>query len=182
MTIVAIVLAVVAAALALAVWRLWRQVRVLRVLFGLAAPSALHAGLPISQVAPGLKQPRWKVVKIGPGPHEGKMGGLGNCPCQSDYTVATIQTPFAAMPNAAQIAAATANPPPVDVKAFPCPDGCVNVLTHVWHTWLVVQNLNNNTFVVNSSTFGQFHCKKPTDPDAGKAPKQGPPDPEPVQP
>jgi len=115
----------------------------------------------------------WVLVDKGGNNNDGDMNGLGECPCQHDYTIAYIQVRFPARPNAAQIAAITFNPPAPDTtNVEECVAGCVNVMTHIWHGWHLFKNNATGNFLLNSKTYAQFHCKKPNDPDVGKPPKK----------
>lgn len=126
---------------------------------------------------------RWKVIAQGGDNRSGKFRNLGFCPCESGYTVNTNQVIINAWPNPAQVAACVAGPPAVKAPEWKCKDDCINVLTHVWHGWDVVQDQNNRQLKFNCNTFGQYHCKQPTDPDAEKPPKEGhPDDPEVIEP
>lgn len=115
----------------------------------------------------------WVLVDKGGNNNGGDLDGFGECPCQHDYTVATLQVRFPARPNAAQIAAITFNPPAADTTYVQeCVADCVNVMTHIWHGWNLFKNNATGRFLLNVNTFAQFHCKKPNDPDVGKPPKK----------
>jgi hypothetical protein len=140
-----------------------------------SAPFLFKAGFPFGLPLQGWPFQRWQLVASGGNTNAGVTGGLGNCPCQKEYTVKTIQVVFPARPNAAQIAAATFNKPAPDKPAFPCKDNCVNVMTHIWHGWLLFQDTVTGQCLLNNETFAQFHCKKPNDPDVEKPPKENDP-------
>ena len=126
-------------------------------------------GLELLQAGPFL---RYKEIARGGNTKRGKTGGFGNCPCQMQYTVATIQVRFPARPNAAQIAGAIANPPAPDRLLVPCAGICIHVMTHTWTGWVLLQDLQTGQFLLNNHTFAQWHCKLPNDPDVEKPPKQ----------
>jgi hypothetical protein len=154
--------------------RLPRRRRADDALITIVRPSLRHSDLPVAD----LFDDDAELVDTGGDTSEGMIGRLGWCPCQSEYTVVTRQLNFNARPNKAQIAAACANPPPPAAAEWKCPEDCVQVLTHVWHGWLLFKLKPNKGFLLNCSTFGQYHCKKPDDPDRNKPPHEGSPGPE----
>jgi hypothetical protein len=139
------------------------------------APFLFKAGFPFGLPLQGWPFGQWKHIASGGNTKAGVTGGFGNCPCQKQYTVATIQVVFPARPNAAQIAAATFNKPAPDKLVVHCEDNCVSVMTHIWHGWVLLQDTVTGQFLLNNETFAQFHCKKPNDPDVEKPPKENDP-------
>ncbi|MCA1605293.1 MAG: hypothetical protein LC775_07455 [Acidobacteria bacterium] len=149
-----------------------RRAAAINKLLEATAPFLIRAGFPFGLVEQGFPFFRWEFVEKGGNTNQGVVGGFGNCPCQKDYTVATIQTNFAARPNAAQIAAATANPPAPANAVWPCKDQCINVMTHVWNGWFLLVDNQTGQFLLNSHTYAQWHCKLSNDPDVEKPPKE----------
>ncbi|MBI3998269.1 MAG: hypothetical protein HY355_04485 [Armatimonadetes bacterium] len=137
----------------------------------LAAPYLVRSGAPFAEIEPLVNFPIWKVIGRGGNLNPGKIGGLGLCPCQMEYTVANNQVILAAWPNPAAVAACVANPPAPDAAEWECPDDCVQVMTHLWRGWEAVQNVQNGQIRLNCYTFAQYHCKKPDDPDRHKPPR-----------
>lgn len=176
MTALVVLLAAAVAGLAVVIWRLSGRTRMLRQWLELAAPYIVRSGAPFEEIEPFLWPVRWKVVAEGGNTNPGTFGGLGFCPCQSEYTVATNQIVINAWPNPAQVAACTANPPPPAPAEWECPEDCVQVMTHLWHGWMVVQNIQTGQLKFNCHTFAQYHCKKPNDPDRDKPPRPMHPD------
>jgi hypothetical protein len=160
----------------------WKRAAAINKLLEETAPFLIRAGFPFGLAADFGPFRRWKLVEQGGNTKRGNTGGRDHCPCQKEYTVATIQVNFPARPNAAQIAAATANPPAPDNRVWPCNGNCVNVMTHVWHCWYLMLDNQNGTFLLNSHTMAQFHCKLPTDPDVEKPPEQTDPGVQPPKP
>lgn len=152
----------------------WRQRKIasgLRQRLHLAAPYLVRSGAPFEEIEPLFDFLKWKVIAQGGNTNPGKFGGLGNCPCQKEYTVATNQVILNAWPNPAQVAACAANPPAPEAALWRCPDDCVQVMTHIWHGWTVVQNVQNGQILFNCHTFAQYHCKRPDDPDRNRPPR-----------
>lgn len=150
----------------------WTSASAINKLLEATAPFLIRAGFPFGLVAQAGPFRRWTEQARGGNTKRGVTGGFGNCPCQKQYTVATIQVNFPARPNAAQIAAATANPPAPDNLLVPCKGNCVNVMTHIWHGWVLLLDNQTGNFLLNNHTFAQWHCKLPNDPDVEKPPKQ----------
>jgi hypothetical protein len=154
--------------------RLRARERTVQALMVLARPTLRHSDLDWAD----LFDDDVELVDKGGDTGEVIIGRLGWCPCQSEYTVVTRQFNFNAKPNKAQITAACANPPPPAAAEWKCPEDCVQVLTHVWDGWDLFKLLPNKGFLLNCSVFGQYHCKKPDDPDRNKPPHKGSPGPE----
>jgi hypothetical protein len=181
----------IAAILAVAVvvlFRRWRQQqRVAEGFFARASVLAGHADLsrtPFDLLQQGIGVPRITILAQGGNLKAGVFAGLGKCPCQHTYTVATTIFPLNAWPNPIPnpLAGFPWNAPPRQPEPWQCPGNCVVVCTEVWRGWMVVQL--NNRIQMNIHTFAQYHCKPPNDPDAGKPPQgeELPPRPEEVSP
>src|SRR5436190_8368299 len=172
-------LAVVVVALAVVAWRLRAISASLDERLKRAAPYLIGSDAPpeITDILLGLGD--WVEIARGGNTNPGRIANLDFCPCQSEYRVATNQVVINAWPNPAQVAACNNAPPAANPPAWTCADDCVQVQTHVWHGWAVVQNVKNGQLKFNCETFAQYHCKKPDDPDRNKPPKQTDPnDPE----
>jgi hypothetical protein len=166
----------VAAALGVVAWRAHRRARHLRDWIDYAAPYMIRSGAPFQQIEPVLFPFEWTVVARGGDTRPGRTGGVGNCPCQSEYTVATDQSIINAWPNQAAVVACANNPPAADLPFWSCSDDCVRVWTHVWRGWMVVRHRGTGQLRFNCHTFAQYHCKKPDDPALDKPPVEGHPD------
>jgi hypothetical protein len=179
-----ILLVLVAGAAAAAWWirRLKRRIADLGTLLGLAGGMIGHKDdQPEALLAVFPDTSDWDFVEQGGDMHTGRFGGRGQCPCRRGYSLATrsIVLPLNAWTPAVRAALAArcaANPPPVAAPDWKCPDPCQHVLTHVWHGWSVLRNRKAGVFVFHCHTFGQYHCKLPTDPDFDKPPRTSPPD------
>jgi len=164
--------------LLLAAWLGWlartarRDRRILLGRLETAVPHLARSGLDMEALDPFVRPLEWRVVRQGGNNQAGIIGGLGACPCQKEYTVATRQSRHGQMPNPGQIRNCVNNPPPPA-------DDCVQVMTHVWHGWMVVQRQGGGPFILNCHTSAQYHCKKPDDPAVDGEPREGPPIPEP---
>jgi hypothetical protein len=155
-------------------WALWR-IRVInasrhayRGQLAIAAPLALQANVGPLDILEDLDE--WELLQR-QGDDEGIFDGLGRCPCRRFYTSNTVQSQLNAWPNPAAIAQCNNNLPPVkapDKKM--CDDDCVEVLTHVWFGWSAWRSKKNGQLMFHCSSFGQYHCKKPNDPDRNKPP------------
>lgn len=148
-------LVVLVAALAAFSWVLWRRYGALTQRLQMAAPYIVRSGAPFEEIAPLVNFLDWKVIAQGGNTKPGRFGGRHNCPCQSEYTVATQQVVINAWPNPAQVAACAANPPAAQAPDWTCPDDCVQVMTHIWHGWMVVQNIKTGQMRFNCETFAQ---------------------------
>ncbi len=156
-------------------WAQWRKAATLRQRLLMAAPYVIRSGAPFGVLAPIIQPDDWKVLAQGGNTKPGEFGGINNCPCQKEYTVATQQVVLNAWPNPAQVAACAANPPAAEAPSWKCADDCVQVMTHRWHGWVVYQGIRTGQIVFNCDTFAQYHCKKPNDPDRDKLPKPSDP-------
>ena len=128
-------------------------------------------GVAKKKVQPLLDGLQWIVIATGGNTKPGNTGNFGSCPCQSEYTVATVQTPLNAWPNPAALNNCAQNLPPPQPAEIPCQKDCVQVMTHIWHGWMVVQNAKTGALILNCDTFAQYHCKKPNDPDRNRPPR-----------
>ena len=135
----------------------------------LAAPILAQYGTPFKDLTEPLGM--WKIIDQGGNNQFGHTDGIGNCPCQSEWTCATAQTPVAAWPVPGMAAACAANPPAAQAASIPCATSCVQVMTHIWHGWDVVQNTKTGAIVFNCHTYAQYHCKLPNDPDRNRPPR-----------
>lgn len=171
--IIALALAFIAAVIIVVIQ--WNKAAAINQLLEATAPLLIRLGFPFGLVAQVGPFVRWKEVARGGNTKPGVHAGHGNCPCEKQYTVATIQINFPARPNAAQIAAATINPPAPDKVGVVCKGECIPVMTHVWHGWVLLLDTLTGRFLLNNETFAQYHCKLPNDPDAQKPPKEGDP-------
>ena len=176
MTPLLIVLVVALVVLCVVILRLRSQTRALEQRLSMAAPYIVRSGAPFLEIEPLLDFVQWKVIAEGGQNKPGNIGNVGSCPCQSEYTCKTDQAIINAWPNPAQVAACNANPPAVRPAQWKCPEDCVQVQTHVWHGFSVVQNQQNGQLRFNCNSYAQYHCKKPTDPDRDKPPKPRHPD------
>jgi len=128
------------------------------------------------------KPRRFRLIRKSPNARPGFFANFGRCPCQSTYTVNTVQQRFANMPNQAQLNACLANPPPPRAEPWACPGNCVLVRTHVWSGWKLYRDVRLGGFLLNCNTYAQYHCKDPEDPARNDPPKTDPPDPPPEPP
>ena len=164
-------LLVLAAALAAFSWMQWRRAEALRQRLQMAAPYIVRSGAPFEEIAPLIQPDDWKTIAQGGNNKPGQFGGIDNCPCMKQYSVATQQVVLNAWPNPAQVAACAANPPAAKAPLWNYTDDCVQVMTHIWHGWRVAQGIKTGQLVFNCHTFAQYHCKKPDDPDRNKPPR-----------
>ena len=136
----------------------------------------------------GAKLGDWWMVAQGGDTSPGTIDNLGACPCEHTYTVATTTFVLNVWPNPNPnpIAGFPWNAPPRKLPyAFEkCSGNCVQVCTKVWRGWMVVQNRTTGAIHLDISTFAQYHCKTPTDPDVKKKPEgeELPPEPCDVEP
>lgn len=178
MLIIIIGLALLVAVVTYFAYKFKRRVHLLLGRLQEAVPYLKKAGLDVDALQPFMKPLDWVMVKQGGNNQRGVTGGLGLCPCQSEYTANTRQTKHRQMPNQQQIQNCVNNPPPTEPAGLKCPDDCVQVQTHIWHGWQVVRNQRKGQFRLNCTTFAQYHCKKPDDPAVHEKPQEGPPPPE----
>ena len=114
----------------------------------------------------------WELIDQGGDAREGRVEGVDSCPGQSGYSVVTSQLVLDAWPNPAQVASCTANPPAPAPPEMKCPAGCVQVMTHVWHSWEAYRHAVTDQIKLNCNTFAQYHCMKPDDPARHTPPRQ----------
>src|SRR4051812_15643384 len=152
---------VAAAAVAVAVV-FWLRNRDLAARLRRTAPYLIAGGAPAPVVGHLTGLLGWDVIDQGGDLGDGVIGGIGHCPCQHEYTVATTMVPLAAKPNAAQIPGLLAYPLAAAAE-WKCPEDCIQVMTHTWQCWLL--ETDGATWQLACSTLAQYHCKKPDDPD-----------------
>jgi hypothetical protein len=138
-----------------------RQLALTQTQLSVLKPMALRGG-----AAAPFFDSDWTEADSGGDRHEGKISGLVDhpCPCQWEYTVASLETNFPARPNKQQIAAATQQSPLPEAPGSRCGEGCVQVMTDSWQGWVLMQNKKTGAFRIFSHTFAQYHCEKPTPP------------------
>jgi hypothetical protein len=145
-------------------------VAVLQSQLSVAVRGLIRRGATFAEVGGLLGIGDWVQIAQGGNTKPGIIGGLDQCPCQKEYTVATNQVAINAWPNPAQVNACNNAPPAAEKPGFKCADNCIQVMTHLWHGWTVMQNTKTGQILFNCETFAQYHCKKPDDPDVNKPP------------
>jgi hypothetical protein len=96
-------------------------------------------------------------------PDEWSMG----CPGAASFYHSDRPTRFRNRPTDAETKALLGAPPlPVLSDLFPCPGSCVNVLTHVWHSWYLTRNQLTRRWTLHVLTYAQYRCMATGDPAA----------------
>jgi hypothetical protein len=91
------------------------------------------------------------------------------CPGGLSFYTTDSPTSFRRKPTDAEITALCGAPPAPNVSdLFPCPGDCINVLTHVWHSWYLTRNQLSRWWTLHVVTFAQYRCMSPDDPAARK--------------
>jgi hypothetical protein len=89
------------------------------------------------------------------------------CPGGTGYYNTESVTRFHHRPTAAEMKAVLSAPPPPNVgDVFACPGDCLNVLTHIWHSWYLKRARLLHRWELHVVTFAQYRCMKPDDPAA----------------
>jgi hypothetical protein len=111
------------------------------------------------------------------------MGGVASeqwdppeCPGGMGYYTTQAQSRFRRRPTDAEMKATLANPPAANLSdVFKCSGDCINVCTHIWHSWYLNRNRLTRGWTLHVVTFSQFRCTSPGDPAVNQPPVMGHP-------
>ena len=130
-----------------------------------------------------LRRRPGRIVAAGdmkPGPAVGPLppwdGKPEACPGASGYYTTELVTTFRRRPTEDERKALLGAPPlPNTTDLFPCPGDCVNVLTHVWHSWYLTKHSFLRRWDLHVCTFAQYRCTWPEDAAVHPPPVMGHP-------
>jgi hypothetical protein len=140
------------------------------------APYLVRAGVPAEEVASLALLGPWQPVETGGDVSSGNFDGAGLCPCQHEYTVASVLVPLPGGRPAKAAIPGLLNFAPPRAPDWTCPDDCIQVMTHRWRGWQL--QTDGQAWQIWCWQFAQYHCKKPDDPARDAPPIEGPPKPE----